>query len=235
LPEESLEYNNRWNGQIHINGVVVKKPFVLLTNRHTPQKRFEYALWALKKIKNEIPNLSLVITGQETQYTDELRSLVETLNLVNRVQFIGLVTEDDLENLYKAAALYVYPSPEEDFGMGIIEAMAAGTPVVAWDRGGPTFTIKDGETGYLIKPYDAYEFAEKMMILANEPSLVEEMGRAAHKRVKEHFSYDRHHQILEEALLEALAIYTLKIAEKATPSPQPSLVEEEGIDIRRYP
>jgi glycosyltransferase involved in cell wall biosynthesis len=128
----------------------------------------------------------------------------------------------------------VYPSPEEDFGMGIIEAMAAGTPVVAWNRGGPKFSIKDGETGYLIKPYDAYDFAEKMLMLANEPSQVERMGRAAHKRAKEHFSYDRHHQILEEALLEALAIYTIKIEDTVTPSPQPSLVEEEGIDIQRY-
>ena len=66
----------------------------------------------------------------------------------DQIYFVDLVNESDLSRLYKAAVLYVYPSPEEDFGMGIVEAMAAGTPMIAWNNGGPTGTVKDGQTGY---------------------------------------------------------------------------------------
>lgn len=201
LHKEDLKFDNRYNGNVVVNGVVIPKPYVLLTNRHAPQKRFEYAIWGLKIINKVIPDLCLVITGQETQYTHELRYLVESLRLQNRVFFVGLVDEKELSNLYQEAALYVYPSPEEDFGMGIIEAMAAGVPVVAWKNGGPTVTVVDGETGFLVEPYQDRIFAEKMLRLANDPVLGEMMGRAGHKRAVKLFSYERHIVLLEQALL----------------------------------
>jgi len=110
-----------------------------------------------------------------------------------------------LRRVYLNAALYVYPSPEEDFGMGIVEAMAAGTPVVAWANGGPTVTVKDHETGYLVTPYDTDEFAERMLQLVSSHALEERMGRAAHRRAAEFFSYDLHNDSLAQALLDAVA------------------------------
>jgi glycosyltransferase involved in cell wall biosynthesis len=202
--EKEINYQSRWQGRIHVNGAVVPKPYILLTNRHSPQKRFEYVLWALKRIKNEVPRLSLVITGQETKYTDQLRYLVNSLNLNGKVRFVGLVSENDLQRLYSGAALYVYPAPEEDFGMGIVEAMAAGTPVIAWNNAGPSEIVINNETGFLVNPYDTEEFARKISILASEPSLVERMGRAGYEYVKENFSYERHNKILSNALSEAV-------------------------------
>jgi glycosyltransferase involved in cell wall biosynthesis len=170
-------------------------------------KRFEFAIWSLKMIWKKKPNLSLVITGQETEYTDQLRYLVNGLGINNAVYFVGLVTERDLQRLYLEAALYVYPSPEEDFGMGIVEAMAAGVPVVAWNNGGPTVTVVDGETGFLIEPYEERSFAEKVLQLATDPMISEKMGRAGHKRAEEFFSYERHNKMLEQALREAIKLY----------------------------
>jgi glycosyltransferase involved in cell wall biosynthesis len=144
--------------------------------------------------------VSLVITGQQTEYTDQLRYLTKSLGLEDATHFIGLVTEEDLSRLYRDAAVYVYPSPEEDFGMGIVEAMAAGTPVVAWNNGGPTVTVKDGESGFLITPYDTDEFARKILMLATDIETMETMGRAAHKRASEMFAYDRHNMVLESVL-----------------------------------
>jgi glycosyltransferase involved in cell wall biosynthesis len=204
LPAETIEYPLRWQGQTRVNGWIIPKPYILLTNRHSPMKRFEYALWALKTIRRLAPQVSLVITGQPTEYTDQLRYLASSMRLEGAVHFVGLVTERDLSRLYKEAAVYVYPSPEEDFGMGIVEAMAAGTPVVAWKNGGPTVTVRDGETGYLIEPYDTDQFAERLLRLATDPELAERLGRAAYQRAKEVFSYDRHNEILEAWLLKAL-------------------------------
>jgi glycosyltransferase involved in cell wall biosynthesis len=229
LPVEHLEYPGRWHGEVRVNGVngwSVPKPYVLLTNRHSPSKRFEYGLWALKEIRKAVRNISLVITGQETEYTDQLRYLASGLGLESSVHFVGLVSETDLASLYQQAAFYVYPSPEEDFGMGIVEAMAAGTPVVAWNNGGPTVTVRDGETGFLVKAYDTQAFADCMLRLATEPALAERMGRAGHRRVCGMFSYERHCQVLEQTLAEALRRHERSRQPEELPIPKPRYTQE---------
>jgi len=202
IPAQDLNYGGRWTGEIQVGARRLGKPFILLTNRHSPMKRFEYALWALKTILRAAPDVSLIITGQETEYTDQLRYLARGMKIHNRVHFVGLVSEQDLAILYREAAAYVYPSPEEDFGMGIVEAMAAGTPVVAWRNGGPTVTVMDRVTGFLVEPYDTDDFADRLLQLATSPDLAERMGRAGHRRARELFSYEQHNTKLERALLD---------------------------------
>jgi glycosyltransferase involved in cell wall biosynthesis len=226
LPEAHLDYKERWSGELPVNGTSVSKPYFLLTNRHSPMKRFEYAIWSLKSIVRKAPHVSLVITGQETEYTDQLRYLVDWMGLGHAVRFVGLVTEEDLRRLYLNAAVYVYPSPEEDFGMGIVEAMAAGTPVVAWDNGGPTVTVMDRETGFLVEPYDTEAFAERMLLLGTTPQLAERMGRAGHQRAREMFSYTRHAQILEKGLIEAFEEYRREAGREETAASVPRWIKE---------
>ncbi len=206
IAEEKLDYEHRWKGNLSINGAFIERPFALVTNRHAPMKRFEYALWALKWMLRQTPNLSMVITGQETEYTSQLKYLVQGLRLEGAVHFVGLVTENELQHLYQDACVYVYPSPEEDFGMGIVEAMGAGTPVVAWDNGGPTVTVRDGVTGFLVEPYDTEAFAERLLRFASCPQVAERMGRAGHRRARQFFSYERHVRLLERLLLAAAGI-----------------------------
>lgn len=90
--------------------------------------------------------------------------------------------------------------------MGIVEAMATGTPVVAWDNGGPTVTVRDGVTGFLVEPYDTEAFAERLWTLASSPQVTERMGRAGHRRAKQLFSYEQHVLLLERLLLAAAGI-----------------------------
>jgi glycosyltransferase involved in cell wall biosynthesis len=188
-------------------------------------KRFEYAVWALKSIVRTTKRVSLVITGQETEYTDQLRYLVNGLGLANAVHFVGLVSEEDLGRLYRNAAVYVYPSPEEDFGMGVVEAMAAGTPVVAWNNGGPTVTVLDGLTGLLIEPYDTQRFADALLRLSMNPVLAERLGRAGHARAVELFSYTRHNAELAEALHAAVG-KTVDQEGRTVQAPEPVWVKE---------
>ncbi len=205
LPQSELADLDRLSGTMKMNGATIHKPYMLISNRHSPMKRFEYGLWALKRVRKRLPELSLVITGQETTYTSQLRYLAESLGLTDRVCFVGLVSEPELLSLYKNAALYLYPSPEEDFGMGIVEAMAAGTPVVAWRNGGPTVTVRDGKTGFLIKPYDTEQLANRIVELVTNPRLAAMFGRAAAQRARASFSYDRHMRLLEHGMERVLA------------------------------
>jgi len=226
IPQSDLDYSSRWSGQTYVNGTAVPRPFILLTNRHSPMKRFEYALWALKAIRRQAPAAALVITGQETEYTDLLRYLVDGLGLNESVDCVGLATENDLLNLYRTAAVYVYPSPEEDFGMGIVEAMAMGTPVVAWKNGGPTVTVRHGQTGFLVEPYDTDKFAENLHMLISNSGLAEQMGRAGHLRATDSFSYDAHCRMLEKALASAARIQSLAHNVGSVKTVEQSWIEE---------
>lgn len=204
-PAERIKnYEERIMGQIEVGGIIVKKPYILLTNRHFPQKRFEYAISALPAILKEHPEVSLVITGSETEYTKGLKVLVRQLSLEEKVLFLGFVGEKDLKKLYANAAVYVYTAPEEDFGMGMVEAMAHGTPVVAWDSAGPTGIVVDGKTGLLAKPYDVADFADKIRRLLSEVEFAKEIGRVGWREVKENLSYKRHTLTLAKYLTSTL-------------------------------
>jgi len=202
---QTIGLQRRQAGEVRIGGASISKPFILLSNRHSPMKRFEYALWALKTIRRQMDSVSLVITGQETEYTAQLRYLTRSLGIEHSVVFVGLVSEAELRQLYSEAGLYVYTSPEEDFGMGIIEAMACGAPVVAWNVAGPTASVSHGETGFLVRPYDVDEFSARMLSLLRNPDLAQTMGSKGHSRARRIFSYRRHNRMVEQVLLQVVA------------------------------
>lgn len=181
----------------------LKEPYLLVTNRHFPQKKFEYAIRALKALEKGYPELKLVITGAFTRYTDNLKQLVEKLRIKEKVEFVGLVGEKRLNRLYSQALVYLYTSPEEDFGMGIIEAMAHSLPVVAFNQGGPTETVVNNKTGYLVKVNDQSDFIAKLKSLLKNPNLIVRMGENGLKRA-EKFSYERHNDQLTKMLKQVI-------------------------------
>ena len=85
--------------------------------------------------------------------------------------------------------------------MGPLEAMACGTPVVAWDDGGgPSEAIIDGKTGYLAKPYDVHDFAEKVLKVLSDEELRETMGREAILHVRGSFPWKRHVELIQRTI-----------------------------------
>src|SRR5438270_7975157 len=162
-----LALESRFAGGMTINGYPVRRPYVLLTNRHYPQKRFDLAIRAMAEVRKRHPRAQLVIPGPATSHTATLQALVHELGLQDAVLFLGQITEDELQALYEGAAVYVYPAPEEDFGMGVIEAMAKGVPVVAWNQAGPTVTVAPG-TGHLVEPLDVDGYAEAIATLLDD-------------------------------------------------------------------
>jgi len=192
--------SKRWTGNVRANSHVVKKPYILLSNRHFPQKKFEYAIHSTSAILENGVKTSLIITGNCTRYTQELKMLAKKLKIDKNVIFTGYVTEKNLSKLYKNAAVYVYTSPEEDFGMGVIEAMGAGVPVVAWNNAGPSRTILNGKTGYLVKPYLQKKFTEKIIYLLKNENINNKMGNNARKHVSKNYTYQKHNDLLEKTI-----------------------------------
>lgn len=203
-PAGALARQERYAGTLRVNGFAIERPFILLTNRHYPQKRFEDAIEGFARWRRNSGNgARFVITGQETSYTEQLRALVRERGLDDDVRFLGFVHESDLKALYASAACYVYPSPEEDFGMGIVEAMAQGTPVIACANAGPTGILRDGETGLLVPPRDVDAFCRAMARVLGDRAFARALGQRAHRTAASTFSHESHVDRLEAALLRA--------------------------------
>jgi glycosyltransferase involved in cell wall biosynthesis len=148
----------------------------------------------------EYPSIMCFLTGSYTKYTRQLKEYVSKLSLSKNVIFTNNLKEYDLHNLYRQAYIYAYTSPEEDFGLGPIEAGACGVPSIVWDHAGPRETVVDGETGFRVPPYNIEGMVEKQRMLLDDVALRLRLGDQAHKFVKEHFSWEKHIDKIEMIL-----------------------------------
>ncbi|OGM35003.1 hypothetical protein A3D84_02320 [Candidatus Woesebacteria bacterium RIFCSPHIGHO2_02_FULL_42_20] len=174
-----------------------RDPYILITNRHFPAKRIDYGIKILKSLDTgHMPPVTLKITGAQTKYTQTLKKLVKKYELGNRVKFLDLIADKDLKTLYRGALVYLYTAPSEDFGLGILEAMACGVPPVAWNNAGPKYIVENGKTGFLAKPGDLDNFTDKVKKLLVSRRMNFKMALAAHVYSGE-YPWDAHARILE--------------------------------------
>ena len=123
--------------------------YVLSVGRLESVKRVDLAIRAMAHAP---AGLSLVIAGTGTQ-SQMLEALVASLNLCDRVRFLGEVEDDDLVKLYAGALGVIFPPYDEDYGYVTIEAFLAHKPVVTTvDAGGPNEFVVDGVNGFVCDP-----------------------------------------------------------------------------------
>jgi D-inositol-3-phosphate glycosyltransferase len=130
-------------------------------------------------------DLKVLIVGGGDQTEDEnaeLRRIVQLhrdLNLEEQVEFVGSKPQEMLPLYYSAADITIMPSHYESFGLVAVESMASGTPVIASNVGGLSFTVKDGETGFLVPEENHFALAEQVHTLLKNPELRLRMGEQA--------------------------------------------------------
>ena len=124
-------------------------------------------------------------------YGAHLEERIESLGLREHVTWHGSVPHERLPEYYRQADLLVNPSLSEPFGMTVIEAMAAETPVVASRVGGMVDTVVDGRTGLLVKAGDKGDLAKAICRLLSDAELCRSMGTAGRERAMQYFSWDR--------------------------------------------
>jgi N-acetyl-alpha-D-glucosaminyl L-malate synthase BshA len=148
-----------------------------------PVKRAQDVLRVVAELKDQ-PNVKLLILagGSFTPF----RKIVKRLGIEDR-----LIVKDnvlDIENYLHASDAGLYASERESFGMGVLETMSFGKPVVATRVGGVTEIMRDGETGFLKRLGDVPSMARAVRTLANDPELAARMGEAARARAEQKFS-----------------------------------------------
>lgn len=209
VPKSHLvDQKDIFSGTLSITNVrgeqfTLKKPYVLLTNRHVPQKKFIYAIEAMREVVKKLPDVQLIIPGVFTENTKELQKKVHAMGLDQSITFLNQISEKELQKLYMHACVYVYSAPDEDFGMGVVEAMGAGVPVVAWNNGGPTVTVVSGKTGYLAKPFDTKDFGRKILAVLSDKKVRSKLSKNAWNHANKNFSWIHHTDILEKELQKA--------------------------------
>jgi glycosyltransferase involved in cell wall biosynthesis len=115
------------------------------------------------------------------------------------VQFLGRIPHEELPALYNRAAVCVFPSLAEAFGLTCVEAMACGRPVVMTNQASGPEIVEDGLSGLLADPREPQHVSSCLLNILNSPDLQQGMGRAARKRTEEKFSL---HSLAEATLEE---------------------------------
>lgn len=194
------------------------RKMILFVGRIQPLKGIDSLMRAMALVLQRHPDLKdqvcvSIIGGAadpdselERVEFERLHRLKEDLGIGHLITFLGAKDQNTLAQYYSAAQMVVMPSHYESFGMVAIEAMACGTPVIASDVGGLTYTVEDGFNGYRVPLKDHHALARKISLLLRHQTLRNQLGEQARRWV-ERFSWPR----IADDILE---VYGKALAEK---------------------
>jgi glycosyltransferase involved in cell wall biosynthesis len=165
-----------YRDQIAPNGELI---FACIS-RLAPEKGFEFlAQAALRLAATGLAFKLLIVGGNKNPTVEKQVHDYFTPLGGDRVIFTGMLRGDSLACAYAAADVFLHCSITETFGLVVLESMASGVPVIARDEGGPSETVRHGETGYLVPPLDVEGFVARALELGSDAKLRAEMGARA--------------------------------------------------------
>jgi glycosyltransferase involved in cell wall biosynthesis len=156
--------------------------------RMTAVKRTEDLLTMLAGLRERGIDALLLFVGDGDD-RDRLEQRAHDLGLARSCLFVGY--QQDVAPWYAICDAVVLTSASEGTPVTIIEALAAGRPVVATKVGGVPDVVDDGETGFLVRPRDTHALAERLEILARDPERRRSMGETGRRRMLERYAVDR--------------------------------------------
>ncbi|MCM8797456.1 MAG: lipopolysaccharide heptosyltransferase II [Candidatus Omnitrophica bacterium] len=164
-----------------------------IIGRITPLKGHLYFIKAMAYVAKEIPDLKIWIIGDapvsRQAYKEQIQILVKRLGLASCTQFLG--TQRDIPQILSHLdAVVLSTVTHEAFGRVIIEAQAAGVPVVATSVGGVVDIIDDGRTGLLVPPREPLSMAEAVIKIYRQPLLAHVLAKNAYNKVKEKYNVE---------------------------------------------
>jgi glycosyltransferase involved in cell wall biosynthesis len=164
-------------------------PFVLYTGNIKPHKNVDRLIEAFALLRRDgFEDVKLLVIGDDISKYPNLRRLIHRHQLHQHVRFLGYVPDATLAVLYRLAAVFVFPSLFEGFGLPPLEAMAAGAPVVTSSTSSLPEVV--GDAALLVDPADAAAIASAMARVLGDARLRDELIRRGHERVKA-FSWER--------------------------------------------
>ncbi len=174
-------------------GLAPETPLVVLLARFQNVKGHDIFQAMARQVAADLPQARFLVAGDnphtraDRHYRDRMhRDARRDPLLRERLRYLGF--RADTERVIAAADVVVCSSWFEGFGTVNLEAMASARPVVSTDRGGPSETVVDGVTGFLVPPGDPSALAQRVLQLLRDPALRRRMGAAGREHVLRHFS-----------------------------------------------
>jgi glycosyltransferase involved in cell wall biosynthesis len=169
-----------------------------------PEKGHRFLVDAADSLREAAPGACFALVGEGDRARGELEHRIEAAGLESTVRVFPY--SGRMEPHLRALDCYVQPSHQfEALGIGAIEAMALGVPVIATEVGGVPEVVVDGSTGLLVPPADAAALARAVERLASDPALREAMGESGRTRARSSFALGDEVRALAELYREALS------------------------------
>lgn len=170
-------------------GWEIDRPIVIMVAVLRRGKGHEVLFEAIPKLKEAIPNVQIKLVGGG-ELNDILRE--QAVQFRDTVEFLG--ERVDVPELLCASDVFVLPSWSEALPTVLIEAAAAALPVVATNVGGTSEVVMEGRTGYVVRPGNPDDLAERIIVLLKNPEAARRMGISAREHVEKTFSLERQAQ-----------------------------------------
>jgi glycosyltransferase involved in cell wall biosynthesis len=178
-------------------------PLIVTVGHLTTQKGVKYLLTAATHVLREFPNAQFMVIGDGPQ-RHELEIMAEKFGIHKKVTFTGW--RDDARDIMAAADVIVLPSMIEAMPYSLLEAMAAGKPIVSTQTGGIPEALIDRETGFLVPPKKPLAISQAIVYLLQNKDVAVQMGIAGKRRSEEQFD-------LKKTVLATLGVYAELFAE----------------------
>jgi len=186
-------------------GIPVDKKVVGMVGRLTFWKGAHIFIEAAMALAEKRSDAFFLIVGafdtaQSREYYQSLVDKVDQRGLGDRIRFLGF--REDIPAVMSVFDIFILPSVfPEPFGLVTVDAMLAGTPVIATRHGGSLDIVREGTDGFLVAPGEPDTLADKVETLLNDPELRRAMGRNGKTRIQEHFG-------LKDQVREIMSAYT---------------------------
>jgi phosphoheptose isomerase len=195
-------------------GLAADDKVILQLGRMVPRKGVDNVIRSLARLRDDRDlSVRLLVVGGESEDPDpevtpeigRLQAIAEEEGVAEQVTWVGRRDRDRLKYYYSAADIFVTTPWYEPFGITPLEAMACGTPVVGANVGGIKFSVRDGETGYLVPARDPGALAERIAHLYEHPKLLSLFRRQSISRVNDLFTWERIARAVAEVYEEVLS------------------------------
>lgn len=178
---------------------------VLSIGRFVDKKAPYLSVLAFKKVLDKISGAKLIMAGKGP-LLGVVRDIVQSIGINDSVSFIGEINQEQQREFLISSSVFIQHSKvaiggdSEGTPVAILEASAAGIPVVSTRHGGIVETVMDGQTGFLVDEGDIDEMAKAIINLLEDKDLAKKMGASGKKFIKENFSLEKHITTLANAI-----------------------------------
>lgn len=169
------------------------KKILLYVGNKKPHKNLKNLIKAISLLKNK-ENYILILSGKGFDGYDELEKMSKDMNLENQIIHTGIVSDEELIDLYNLADLFVFPSLYEGFGIPVLEAMACGTPVICSNTSSLPEVVEDA--AYMFDPHDITQIKNSIELLMSDRILYLDLINKGYIQSSK-FTWDRCREMTE--------------------------------------